>query len=257
MTVKSKNKWEPSPASPRQLACLRISAWYVGAALRAWRTRRCGIIGAGLAALALSACGSANQAAGEPKGHFPVSVSTASFPAAQSLSQRTHLVIAIRNAGTRTIPNVAVTICNVTCAYPAPKGQGTSAAAFGQDVSQQGLANPSRPIWVVDAPPGPCTYSCQSGGQGGAVTAYANTWALGKLRPGHTATFDWAVTALQAGRHVVAWEVAAGLAGNAKAVLANGGGLPHGTFTVNVSSKPPQTYVNNSGQIETETATSP
>jgi len=213
---------------------------------------------AGLAALALSACGSgSNQAAGEPKGHFPVQVTSASFPTAQKLSQHSNLVIAIRNSGTKTIPNVAVTICNVTCAYPAPKGEGTSAAAFGQNINQQYLANSSRPVWVVDAPPGPCTYSCKSGGQGGGVTAYANTWALGKLRPGRTATFTWAVTAVQAGRHVVAWEVSAGLAGNAKAVLANGGGLPHGTFTVNVSSKPPQTYVNNSGQIETETATIP
>jgi hypothetical protein len=42
--------------------------------------------------------------------------------------------------------------------------------------------------------------------------------------------------------------VAAGLNGNAKAVLA-GGGMVHGTFTVTVGSKPPQTYVNNNGQI--------
>ena len=93
-------------------------------------------------------------------------------------------MIAVRNNGTKTIPNVAVTICNVTCAYPAPKGQGTDAAAFSEDLDQANLANPSRPIWIVDQPPGPCRFVCQPGGPGGAVTAYSNTWALGQLAAG-------------------------------------------------------------------------
>jgi hypothetical protein len=211
----------------------------------------CGIVAAGAAALAIAACGGgSSQAANEPNGKFPVAVDTASFPAAQKLAQQSHLVIAVRNAGTKAIPDVAVTICNVTCAYPAPAGEGTSAAAFGADISQPYLANPSRPVWIVNTPPGPCLYSCQNGGQGAAVTAYDNTWALGRLAAGHTARFDWAVTAVKAGRHVIAWEVAAGLNGKAKAVV-SGGGLPHGTFTVTVGSKPPQTYVNNNGQIVT------
>ena len=202
------------------------------------------------AALVVSACGGGQtQAANEPNGHFPVTVSTASFPSAQKVAQKTHLVIAVHNAGHKAIPDVAVTICNVTCAYPAPQGEGTSAAAFGADIGQQYVANPSRPVWIVDAAPGPCSYSCKSGGPGGAVTAYSNTWALGRLAPGHTARFDWAVTAVKTGRHIIAWEVAAGLNGKAKAVLANGGGPPHGTFIVHVGAKPPQTYVNNNGQI--------
>ncbi|HXD67338.1 MAG TPA: hypothetical protein VNV17_22115 [Solirubrobacteraceae bacterium] len=207
--------------------------------------------GVGLA-LAISACGGGqNQAASEPSGNFPVKVSTASFPSAQRLSQHTHLVIAVHNAGSKAIPNVAVTICNVTCAYPAPKGEGSSSEAFAADISQSGLANPSRPLWVIERPPGHCGYSCQNGGQGAAVTAYTNTWALGRLAPGKTARFDWAVTAVQAGRHVVAWQVAAGLNGKAKAVLSNGG-APHGTFAVKVSTKPAQSYVNNNGQIVTK-----
>ena len=76
------------------------------------------------------------------------------FPRRRPLSQHTHLTIAVRNAGNKTIPDVAVTICNVTCAYPAPKGDGTSAQAFSADLSQQYLANPSRPIWIVDQGPG-------------------------------------------------------------------------------------------------------
>jgi hypothetical protein len=212
----------------------------------------CGIGAALAAGVAVAGCGGGQtQAAGEPSGTFPVAVDTASFPASQKLAQRSHLVISVRNAGHQAIPDVAVTICNVTCAYPAPKGEGTSAAAFGANISQPYLANPSRPVWIVDAAPGPCGYSCRNGGAGAAVTAYSNTWALGRLAPGHTARFDWAVTAVKPGRHVVAWEVAAGLNGRAKAVLADGSGPPRGTFTVRVGTAPPQSYVNNNGQIVT------
>ncbi len=189
-------------------------------------------------------------------------ITTASFPSSQRLAGHAHLVLAVHNVSGKTLPDVAVTICNVTCAYPAPRGEGTSAAAFGENLQMAGLAHPSRPVWVVDNPPGACNSGCSEnsssggGGPGGAVTAYANTWALGALGSGHTAKFDWAVTAVAPGRHVVAWEVAAGLNGKAKAVLADGS-LPHGTFTVNISGAPAQTYVNNDGQIVTTGATNP
>ena len=209
------------------------------------------VAGVGVA-LALSACGGGgDQAASEPSGNYTVTVSTARFPASQKLAQHTHLVISVHNAGHKTIPDVAVTICNVTCRYPAPKGQGSSSQAFAASIDQSYLANPSRPLWIVDRAPGACRYSCQNGGQGAAVTAYANTWALGRLGPGRTARFDWAVTAVKAGRHVVAWQVAAGLNGKAKAVLSNGS-APHGTFAVHVGHAPAQSYVNNDGQIVTK-----
>ncbi len=230
---------------------------------RAVTSRSIGPICAALAALVLAGCGSgARQDASEPAGNFPVAVTTATFPASQRLSEHTHLVLAIRNTGSKTIPNVAVTICNVTCAYPAPAGEGTDAAAFADDLQQTGLANPSRPIWIVDRPPGACNVGCQpgstagSGSPGGAVTAYSNTWALGSLAPGRTAKFDWAVTAVAPGRHVVAWEVAAGLNGKAKAVV-QGGGLPHGTFAVTIHSAPSESYVNNNGQIVTTSSSAP
>ena len=214
--------------------------------------RICGTVAGVGATLALSACGGgSNQAASEPSGNFDVTVSTAKFPASQRLAQHTHLVIEVRNAGHNTIPDVAVTICNVTCAYPAPKGEGSSSQAFGADIDQSFLANPSRPLWIIDRAPGVCGYSCQNGGQGAAVTAYANTWALGRLAPGKTARFDWAVTAVKPGKHVVAWQVAAGLNGKAKAVLSNGS-APKGTFAVDVGRAPAQSYVNNNGQIVTK-----
>jgi len=220
-------------------------------------------IGLICAALLLASCGGGQrQDAQEPSHNFKVDVTTASFPAGQRLSEHAHLVLAIRNDSGEAIPDIAVTICNVTCAYPAPPGEGTSAAAFSQNLQMPGLAHPSRPVWVLDRSPGACNSGCEAsssgggGGPGGAVTAYANTWALGRLANGHTATFDWSVTAVAPGHHVVAWEVAAGLNGKAKAVLADGS-LPHGTFGVNVSTAPSETYVNNNGQIVTQPANNP
>jgi hypothetical protein len=218
-------------------------------ALRVWSTSSRAVFAGVGATLALSACGSgSDQAAHEPRGKFTVAVSRATFPASQAISQHAHLVIAVRNTGHKRIPDVAVTICNVTCRFPAPKGEGSSAAAFAANISQPYVANPSRPNWIVDRGPGRCGYSCRNGGQGAAVTAYSNTWALGALKPGHTARFDWTVTAVAPGRHTVAWQVAAGLNGKARAVLANGS-EPHGTFAVTVSTAPAQTYVNNNGQV--------
>ncbi len=226
-------------------------------------TRSIGLICGALAGLFLAGCGGGQrQDATEPSGNFTVQITTASFPTSQRLSEHTHFVLAVHNVSGKTLPDVAVTICNVTCAYPAPAGEGTSAAAFSQNLQMVGLAHPSRPVWVVDRPPGACNYGCSAssaggeGGGGGAVTAYSNTWALGPLGPGQTAKFDWAVTAVAPGRHVVAWEVAAGLNGKAKAVLSDGS-LPHGKFTVLIHTAPAQTYVNNNGQIVTTSSSAP
>ncbi len=207
------------------------------------------IIAGAATALALTACGSAQrQDADEPSGNFPVAITAARFPATQRLAQRTRLVIAVRNAGAHSIPNVAVTICNVTCAHPSASGEGSTAGAFAANITQPYLANASRPLWIVTRSPGRCGYGCAGGGRGAAVTAYNNTWALGRLAPGHTARFDWVVTAVQAGRHVVAWQVAAGLNGKAKAVLRDGSS-PHGRFLVHVSGRPQRYAVNSRGQI--------
>jgi len=206
------------------------------------RRRSSGTVAAVAALLALAGCGSqARQDANEPTGNFTVDVPVARFPSSQRLAEHTHLVIMVRNTGTRTIPNIAVTILN-------PR-EGVAAQPFGYLIAEtEGLASRSRPVWVVDRPPGPCTFGCTSGGPGGAVTAYTNTWALGALKPGKTATFEWHVTAVKAGTHVIEYRVAAGLGGKAKAVLA-GGGQPKGRFTVKVSSAPQQFYVNDKGQI--------
>lgn len=200
-----------------------------------------GTIAAVAVIVAVSGCGSARQDANEPSGNFTVGVPVATFPASQRLAEHTHLVITVRNTGGKTIPDIAVTITN-------PK-VGTAAQAFGDLLaSAQGLASRSRPVWILDRPPGACTYSCLAGGPGGAVTAYSNTWALGALKPGASATFDWGVTAIKAGTHEIQYQIAAGLNGKAKAVLANGA-QPTGQFKVMITRAPQQAYVNNQGQV--------
>lgn len=211
------------------------------------------------AALVASGCGSASKpgssagstttAAGRS---FKVSVPTASFAAKQSLAGKQRFVIAVRNIGDRALPNVAVTICNTTCSYRARRGQGTTVQAFSYAVANApNLASASRPIWIVQQAPGPCGYSCRNLGAGAAVTAYSNTWALGRLAPGHTARFVWTVTPVKAGHFVVAWAVAAALSGHNRAALASGRPA-RGKLAVNVSTEPPQYVVQPNGKVTTK-----
>jgi hypothetical protein len=217
--------------------------------------RSSGTIAAVAALFAIGGCSGQRQDADEPAANFPVNVTTATFPAAQRMSEHTHMVIVVRNAGHRAIPDLAVTICNVSCGTTRQANSAVGSAVFSEVKPQRNLADPSRPVWIVDQGPGKCVAvdrnTCLEGGGAGAdVTAYDNTWALGRpLKPGGTATFDWSVTAVKPGSHVVSYQVAAGLNGLAHAV--EGGAIPGGTFHVTISSQPQVSYVADGGQIVT------
>jgi hypothetical protein len=201
-------------------------------------------IGACVLGLVATGCGGgARQDKNEPSGSFPVSVTTATFPKHQSLAQKSRMTIAVRNSGTKAIPNVAVT---VTAA-----GEGTAAQAFAEVSNAPGcainspahgpvcqLADRSRPVWVVDK------------GPGGGVSAYSNTWALGRLLAGRTTTFTWDVTAVVPGTHKLTYRVAAGLNGKAKTRPRFVGG----SFSVDITSKPAQAIVTASGKVKRITA---
>lgn len=200
---------------------------------------------AAAAAVLLCACGStAEQNAGEPQGNFPVQARS-SFPTHQRLAEATDMVVSVKNTGHATMPDVAVTITNPR--YP------DAAQSFGVLIPENGpgqpiLASRSRAVWIVNQAPGQCGYSCKHLGPGGAATAYTDTWALGALRPGQTATFKWRLTAIQAGTYKVRYQVAAGLNGYAKAVTA-GGGPVIGTYAVTISNAPQSTYVEKNGAV--------
>jgi hypothetical protein len=167
-----------------------------------------------VAVLAAGCGGGARQDEGEPSSTFDVDVVSASFPAKQRLARQERMVVEVRNADDETIPNVAVTI----------------EPGFSERSNRQDLADPNRPIWIVDD--GPI----------GGGTAYTNTWALGALQAGETRRFVWKVTPVRPGSHEVRFRVAAGLAGKAKA-QAQGGKTAEGSFEVKISEKPAQATV--------------
>jgi hypothetical protein len=203
--------------------------------MRAPGRRSLGAGAAVLAVLVAAGCGGGTrQDEDEPSGTFPVDVVSATFPAKQRLAEASELKIAVRNAGQKAVPDVAITVESNEA------DQTAAAAAFAEASEQQGLAASSRPVWVLDD------------GPRGGITAYTNTWALGRLKPGQTKTFVWKVTAVKPGVHAIKYKIAAGLDGKAKAVLAGGNEEPTGAFTINVSGKPADARVGNNGQVVTE-----
>ncbi|MGO9320904.1 MAG: hypothetical protein ACLQBY_08915 [Solirubrobacteraceae bacterium] len=200
---------------------------------------RCRIaLAAAAGALLLAGCGGGTrQDAGEPAGTFAMQVVHPSFPAAQSIARQTRLVLPVRNTGTHTVPNVAVTIdsFDYTSDYPQ-------------------LAADKRPVWAIERGPGaiasPPVESEEISPPGGGQTAYVNTWALGALAPGKTRTFTWRVVPVKAGTYTVHYTIAAGLSGKAKARLGSGG-LVQGQFAVDIAPAPKLTHVNPAtGRVE-------
>lgn len=197
---------------------------------------------AAVAALAsLTGCGSAASERATVR-TYDIRIVRASFPRSQRLGQRSVLAIVVRNVARSAVPDVAVTITDPRL--------GTSVQAFSYYLHGGNLASHSRPVWVVNAAPGPCRFSCQAGGPGGTATSYSNTWALGRLAPGASATFRWTVTAVQPGSYRLRYAVSGGLGEGERAVLPNGR-TAAGTFAPRITSAPPRTYINDSGRIVT------
>ena len=186
-----------------------------------------------VATLAIGACGGQKrQDEDEPKGRFQVEVVDAKFPERQKLAKRSDLVVKVRNAGDRAIPNIAVTV-----------------NGFSQRKDDDDLADPNRPIFVINGQPkeiGGFPEAKEAAPEGGE-TAYVGTWALGKLAPGREKTFRWSVTAVDPGPFKIKYTVAAGLDGKAKAVDA-GGQTPTGVFAGTISDKAPDARVADDGE---------
>jgi hypothetical protein len=160
-----------------------------------------------LAASSIAACGSGEkQDANEPKGNWKVRVLDASFPGRQRLADMVQLRITVKNEDTRAIPNLAVTV-----------------DGFSRR-EESDLADPNRPLWVIDESPV------------NATTAHTNTWAVGAVPAGESRTLTWKVSAVRAGTYQLHWRVGAGLDGKAKAL--EDGQSPNGSFIARVSEAP-------------------
>lgn len=189
------------------------------------------VAAAGACALLLASCGESKQDAKEPNRTYTVAVTNASFPIKQAIAKATTLKIAVENTGARTLPNVAITVNSLT--YRATK--------------PANLADPQRPAWIIYHGPGPVAKppveSEEVTRAGGGETADTRTWALGRLAPHQTKTFDWKLLPVVSGVKTIHYEVAAGLHGKAKAELASGASAD-GSFKVHIAPAPPFTHVN-------------
>jgi hypothetical protein len=175
------------------------------------------------AAASVAGCGGGErQDKHEPAGTFKVAVVSASFTKQQRLSDDAVMRIVVRNADTKTIPNVAVSVTS--------DDDSKGGAGFTTRSDDATLSDPTRQLWIVDK------------GPHGGDTAYLSTWALGPLPAGATKTFEWHVTPVVPGTHTLRWHVAAGLNGKAIARTADGSDAA-GRFRVTVSRKPPAATV--------------
>ncbi len=183
-----------------------------------------------VAALVASGCGggSKRQDADEPRGSFRVDVVEASFPSSQQVADRTTMRVRVKNADTKTVPNVALTV------KTRPKMPGGTASSFGQSVDDARLADNERPVWIVDK------------GPDGGATAYTNTWALGAMRPGQTKEFSFRLTAVEPGAYTIDYEVAPGLDGKARLASGSKGS---GSFRVRISDEPVDARVGEGGEV--------
>ncbi len=189
-------------------------------------------------AVLTSGCGGAQRNAHEVAATYPVEILTARFPAKQAIARDERFTLVVRNAGVRTIPNIAVTLDSFYYTSTYPK-----------------LSVKKRPVWIVNTGPGkvstsPPVQTEEVNPPGGGETAFVNTWALGALAPHTSRFFIWHVTPVRAGVHTVHYTVAAALDGKARARLA-GGGLATGSLTASIAPAPPRTHVNaETGDIE-------
>jgi hypothetical protein len=215
-----------------------------------------------LLAAGIASCGGTSQDADEPSGDFPVSIVSADFPSKQKLAENTNLTLAVANSGEETIPDLAITIFTTSNASTADSGTSTTGTtstgassatdelptvqgSFSVRSEQQDLAIPFRPVWILEE-----GYPKLEGqtASAGAEAAQTDTYAFGSLAPNETKRIIWNVTPVQGGTYTVHYRVAAGLQGKAKAVTADGS-VPEGEFVVRISTAPPQTRVNDSGQV--------
>jgi hypothetical protein len=247
------------PPLNRQPGVAPTFRWYVGRALgergrhpRLPRVRRSRTLIAAMASLlaatGAAACGGGEerQDENEPAADFPVEVTSAKFPARQRLAETSDLILEVENAGDETIPDLAITIYT---------GDEKADGPFNIRSEQEGLADPNRPVWILEhgypklLEPSIDLAELDDEPTAGAETAATNTYAFGAVAPGDSVTGVWRVTPVQGGTYTVHYEVAGGLDGRAKAVTADGSPV-EGEFVATISTKPPNTRVTDSGEVE-------
>jgi hypothetical protein len=198
-----------------------------------------------LAALAvaalLAACGGGSSADEEPAGEFDVGVTAASFPSLQRLGQTSLLKLSFKNEGDKAIPNLVVYFS------VAGKQGATASLPFAVHERQAGLANPTRPVWVL-AEHFPKLAGASADEKGGSTTSDPKTFAFGPLKAGQTRSAVWKLSAVREGKYTLRYRVGAGLGTQTKATTKSGV-APGGTFVAEVTAQTPDTEVTDGGEI--------
>lgn len=200
------------------------------------------------AALLLSACGgdTLSQADNEPKGDFPVKVVASKFPTSQRLAQTSDLILGVKNIGDEPLPELAFTI-----ETDDGEGSGGADGSFNIRLEDPNLADPNRPVWILENKFPREVGSEPPKGPSATVRAQTNTFGFGSLEPGETTKLVWRVTPVQPGTYTLSYVASAGLDGNAKAVTKDGGEVK-GEFVVTITNKPPKATVDTAGNVVTE-----
>lgn len=186
----------------------------------------------------LAACGESSSDK-EPAGDFEVGVTAASFPTLQRLGQTSLLKLSIKNEGEKTVPNLIVSFAL------AGKRGANSWLPFGVFEPQAGLANPTRPVWVLAEHFPKLAGSTEPGG---ATTSDPKTFSFGALKPGASTSAVWKLSAVREGNYTLRYRVGAGLATDTKAKT-SGGVAPGGTFVAEITAATPDTEVTDSGEV--------
>ena len=221
------------------------------------------------ASLVAAGCGGGSrQDEDEPEGNFPVEVVSAAFPQDQKLAKDSKMEIVVRNSGRKEIPVISVT---VECpgqkqqegpdaqnersggSGGSPSGSGSQGGGFNYRTTFPGVADPSRPQFVVNTIPTrtPRNYDRGRLDPLERSSSYVSTYPLGKLAPNVEARFVWDVTAVKAGPYKICWKVNAGLDGKAKAVATGGSSLT-GQFVGTVSDEAPDARIGDDGRTVVE-----
>jgi hypothetical protein len=195
---------------------------------------------AGLAAVALAACGGGSSSdSNERAGNYPVAITQAEFPAKQHLGQTSLMRIGVRNTGKKTIPALTVSVT-----VRGKEGEASSLPFAVRD-PQPGIAQPDRPVWVLAA-----HYPKRAGdpAAGGTETSSAKTFSFGPLKANESVVGIWKLSAVKAGDYKLLYGIDAGVGGTARAKTA-AGKAPRGSFAVKILTAPPNTIVTDSGEV--------
>lgn len=195
-------------------------------------------------ALAFAACGGSSepQDANEPAGDFEVEVTASEFPTKQRLAETSDLVLAVENTGDEPLPELVFTVFT---------DDGLADGSFNIRSDQPGLANPNRPVWVLESKYPRLKGEPPPKGLSPGFRAQTNTFGFGPLEPGEEKTVVWRLTPVLAGSYTLSYIVEAGLDGKANAVTSSGDEVK-GEFVVKISDVPPQARVNDAGKVVTQ-----